>query len=97
MEWFKTNRSTLISWKVFETEITRAFTSSFHEEIALKRLESYTQGENQSIRSFFTEVLKLCRDADSTMSESTKLKSLLNKTKTHDTIRSSKKETYEYS
>ena len=81
LEWFKNNRSILTSWKIFVVEITRAFSSSFHEEITFKRLESYTQGENQSIRNFFNEILKFCREADSTMSESTKLKNLLNKTK----------------
>ena len=81
LQWFKNQKSTLNSWQIFVTEITRAFTSSFHEEIAFKKLESYTQGENQSIRNFFNEVMKLCKEADSTMSEATKLKNLLNKTK----------------
>ena len=81
LQWYKNNKSTLSSWTIFSAEITKAFTSSFHEEIAFKKLESYTQGENQSIRNFFNEVLKLCTEADSTMSEATKLKNLLNKTK----------------
>ena len=81
LQWYKNNKSTLSSWIIFSAEITKAFTSSFHEEIAFKKLESYTQGENQSIRNFFNEVLKLCKEADSTMSEATKLKNLLNKTK----------------
>ena len=74
--WFKNNRLTFSSWNSFVIELTRAFTSSFHEELAFKKLESYSQGEHQSIRSFFNEVLKLCKDADSTMSEATKLKNL---------------------
>ena len=81
LEWFKNNRSLFTSWSVFVSELNRAFTSSFYEELAFKKLESYTQGENQSIRSFFNEVLKLCKDADGTMSEATKLKNLLNKAK----------------
>ena len=81
LEWYKNNKSTLSSWITFVTEIKRAFTSSFHEEMAFKRLESYTQGENQSIRNFFNEILKMCKEADSTMSESTKLKTLVNKTR----------------
>ena len=81
LQWYKNNKSTLSSWTIFAVEITKAFTSSFHEEIAFKKLESYTQGENQSIRNFFNEVLKLCKEADSTMGEATKLKNLLNKTK----------------
>ncbi|CAF3790429.1 unnamed protein product [Rotaria sp. Silwood1] len=81
LEWFKNNRSSFTSWKAFVGELKRAFTSSFQGELAFKKLESYTQGENQSIRSFFNEVLKLCKEADATMSETTKLKTLLNKTK----------------
>ena len=81
LEWFKNNRSMFTSWKVFVAELKIAFTSSFHGELAFKKLESYTQGENQSIRSFFNDVLKLCKEADATMSETTKLKTLLNKTK----------------
>ena len=81
LQWFKNNKNLFTSWSIFITEIKRAFTSSFHEELAFKKLESYNQGENQYIRNFFNEVLKLCREADPTMSEATKLKNLLNKTK----------------
>jgi hypothetical protein len=81
LEWFKNNRTSLTSWSVFVLELKRAFTSSFHEELAFKKLESYSQGENQSIRTFFNEVLKLCKEADSSMSDATKLKHLLSKTK----------------
>lgn len=81
LEWFKNNRSLFTSWEVFVKELKSAFASSFHGELAFKKLESYTQGANQSIRSFFNEILKLCKEADSTMSETTKLKTLLYKTK----------------
>ena len=56
-------------------------TPSFCEELAFKTLESYTQGEKQSVRNFYNEILKLCKQADTSMSESTKLKNLLNKVK----------------
>ncbi|CAF1509730.1 unnamed protein product, partial [Rotaria sordida] len=81
LQWFKNNKSALTTWSIFVQEIKKAFTSSFSEELAFKTLESYTQGENQSIRNFYNEVLKLCNAADSGMSESTKLKNLLNKVK----------------
>ncbi|CAF1201881.1 unnamed protein product [Rotaria sordida] len=81
LQWYKNNKTLFTSWSTFIYEIKRTFTSSFHEELAFKKLESYTQGENQSIRNFFNEVLKLCKEADPTMSETTKLKNLLNKTK----------------
>ncbi|CAF2163868.1 unnamed protein product [Rotaria magnacalcarata] len=81
LQWFKNNKSALVNWHVFVREIKKAFTSSFCEELAFKTLESYTQGEHQSVRNFYNEVLKLCKEADSSMSESTKLKNLLNKVK----------------
>ncbi|CAF1493690.1 unnamed protein product [Adineta steineri] len=81
LEWFKTNRSSFTSWDLFVTSLKKAFTSNFHEEIAFKKLETYSQGQNQSIRTFFNDVLKLCKEADPTMSETTKLKTLLNKAK----------------
>ncbi|CAF2159076.1 unnamed protein product [Rotaria magnacalcarata] len=80
-EWFRNNRSSFSSWNIFVDELKRAFTSSFIGELPFKKLESYSQGTNQSIRNYFNEVLKLCKEADDTMSESTKLKNLLNKTK----------------
>ena len=81
LQWYKNNKTLFTSWTTFICELKRAFKSSFHEELAFKKLEAYTQGENQSIRNFFNEVLKLCKEADSTMSESTKLKTLQNKAK----------------
>ncbi|CAF4297143.1 unnamed protein product [Rotaria sp. Silwood2] len=80
-QWFRNNKSVLTSWDTFVQEIKKAFTSSFSEELAFKTLESYTQGEKQSVRNFFNEALKLCKKADPNMSESTKLKTLLNKVK----------------
>ncbi|CAF5223737.1 unnamed protein product, partial [Rotaria magnacalcarata] len=81
LQWYRNNRSALTNWKVFIHEIKKAFTSSFCEEVAFKTLESYAQSENQSVRNFYNEVLKLCKKADVSMSESTKLKNLLNKVK----------------
>jgi hypothetical protein len=79
LRWFKINKSTFTSWSSFVQEFKEAFLSPYHEELAFKKLESYTQGMNQPVRSFYNEVLKLCQEADPTMSESTKLKNLLNK------------------
>ncbi|CAF4468928.1 unnamed protein product, partial [Rotaria magnacalcarata] len=42
LEWFKNNRLLFSSWNIFVSELIRAFTSSFHEELAFKKLESYS-------------------------------------------------------
>ncbi|CAF1298482.1 unnamed protein product [Rotaria sp. Silwood1] len=81
LRWYKNNKSTLTSWQLFVSEFKKAFTSSYHEELAFQKLEAYTQGENQSIRNYYNEVIKLCKEADPAMSESAKLRYLLNKTK----------------
>ncbi|CAF4432119.1 unnamed protein product [Rotaria sp. Silwood2] len=81
LRWFKNNKSTFISWKTFLKGLKETFLSPFFEEIAFKKLETYSQGVNQPVRSFYNEVIKLCNEADSSMSDFTKLRNLLNKTK----------------
>jgi hypothetical protein len=78
--WYKNNKSTFTSWSVFVKGLKEMFLSPFYQEIAFKKLESYTQGVNQSIRSFYNEALKLCNEADPSMSDSSKLRLLLSKT-----------------
>jgi hypothetical protein len=81
LQWYRNSKSTFTSWSTFVSELKKTFVSVYHDELAFKKLESYIQTENQSICNFYTEVIKLCNDADPNMSESTKLKNLLNKTK----------------
>lgn len=80
LRWFKNNKSTFTSWSFFVKGLKEMFLSPFFQEIAFKKLESYSQGVNQPIRSFYNEVLKLCTEADPSMSDSSKLRHLLNKT-----------------
>ena len=79
--WYKNIKSTLTSWPVFVKELKETFLSPFHDELAFKKLESYSQGINQPVRSFYHEVIKLCNDTDPEMSETMKLKHLLQKAK----------------
>jgi hypothetical protein len=79
--WYKNTKASLTSWPIFVKELKEAFLSPFHDELAFKKLESYTQGINQPVRSFYNEVLKLCTETDPEMSESMKLRHLLKKAK----------------
>lgn len=79
--WYKNTKSSLTSWSIFVKEIKEAFLSPFHDELAFKKLESYTQGSNQPVRSFYNEVIKLCNETDPDMSEVMKLRHLLKKAK----------------
>ncbi|CAF1516359.1 unnamed protein product [Adineta ricciae] len=79
--WYKNTKASLTSWPIFVKELKEAFLSPFHDELAFKKLDSYTQGINQPVRSFYNEVLKLCNETDLEMSESMKLRHLLKKAK----------------
>ncbi|CAF4368938.1 unnamed protein product [Rotaria sp. Silwood2] len=74
------NRLDLISYSL-RGDALQWFRNNKSTLTTFKNLEPYTQGENQSVRNFYNEVLKLCKQADASMSESTKLKNLLNKVK----------------
>ncbi|CAF4995609.1 unnamed protein product, partial [Rotaria sp. Silwood1] len=56
LRWYTNHKNTFISWEIFVSEFKKAFTSSYHEELAFQKLEAYTQGENQSIRNYYNEV-----------------------------------------
>jgi len=79
LDWFKLNASAFSSWEVFTQALKQAFVSSYLDEIAQKKLENYKQTENQSVRSFYTEILKLCKEAEPEMSELVKVKHLVGK------------------
>ena len=58
--WFKNNKSTFTSSTTFIKAFKDIFLSPFYEAIAFKKLESYSRGINQLLRSFYNEILKLC-------------------------------------
>ena len=47
LRWYKNNKTMLTSWEIFVSELKKAFTSLYHQELAFKKLETYTQGTNQ--------------------------------------------------
>jgi hypothetical protein len=81
LQWYKNSKTSFSTWKDFSKEIKKAFTSSYQQELSFKKLETYIQTAQQSIRNYYNEVLKLCNEADPTMTEATKLKHLLSKAK----------------
>ncbi|CAF1661457.1 unnamed protein product, partial [Didymodactylos carnosus] len=54
--------------------LQKDFISSFSADIAFSKLETYTQTHNQSVRNYYTKMMKLCKEADQTMSGTTKFK-----------------------
>ncbi|CAF1608338.1 unnamed protein product, partial [Didymodactylos carnosus] len=58
-QWFNDNKIKITSWKSFVDEIKKAFTSSYQAELSFNKLESYNQGQNQTIRNYYTEMHKI--------------------------------------
>jgi len=56
LRWYKNKKLILISWQIIIQELKEAFISPLYKKSAFKKLESYTQGINQSIRISDNEV-----------------------------------------
>ncbi|CAF1538974.1 unnamed protein product, partial [Didymodactylos carnosus] len=80
-QWYKDNQSIIMSWNEFKTQIKEAYTSTYEITIAFQRLKNYQQTNNQTVKQYYTEVIKLCREADPKMSEQIKLQHLLDNLK----------------
>ena len=79
--WYKNHKSNFSTWCKFVSQLKHTYVPVYYQELAFKKLDAYSQTENQSICNFYNHLIKLCNDADPTMTDSTKLKHLLNKTK----------------
>ena len=79
--WYKNHKSTFSTWDNFLSQLKHTYVPVYFQELAFKKLDAYSQTENQSVCNFYNHLIKLCNDTDPTMTDSTKLKHLLNKTK----------------
>lgn len=73
-EWFYDQ--TIHTWTSFVLKILTTFESSGKADIAFNRLRNYKQGLNQDVRQYYFEIMKLCKDVNFVMNDSTKLQYL---------------------
>jgi hypothetical protein len=81
-DWFFDNYHLFSSWSLFVQKLIDTFESSSKADIAFNRLRQYQQGLNQDVRQYYFEIMKLCKEANPTMDEATKLQYLKDGLKT---------------
>jgi len=75
-DWFFDNHHLFSSWSLFVQKLSDTFESSGKADVAFNRLRQYQQGLNQDVRHYYFEIMKLCKEANPTMDEATKLQYL---------------------
>ncbi|CAF4838911.1 unnamed protein product, partial [Rotaria sp. Silwood2] len=77
-QWYKQNKEQFTFWSIFVTDITKSFTSSLQRDLAFKKLKQYHQILHQSVTQYYSEMIKLMKQTDPQMNESTKVQYLMN-------------------
>ena len=81
-DWFFDNHHLFSSWSLFVQKLIATFESPGKADVAFNRLPQYQQGLNQDVRHYYFEIMKLCKEANPTMDEATKLQYLKDGLKT---------------
>ncbi|CAF3336749.1 unnamed protein product [Rotaria socialis] len=66
----------LREWSLFVQKLLDTFESSSKADIAFNRLRQYQQSLHQDVRQYYFELMKLCKEANPLMDESSKLQYL---------------------
>ena len=77
-QWYRQHKEQFISWQNFLDEVRKTFTSNLQRDLAFDKLKHFHQTVHQSICQYYTTMIKLMKQADPQMSESTKVQYLIN-------------------
>ena len=72
-QWFSDNKDTIESWAVFKTEFIRTYSSPTTKQLASNRLRTRMQRYDEPVIEYYTDVMKLCKLVDSSMTDPSKL------------------------
>ncbi|CAF3350615.1 unnamed protein product [Rotaria socialis] len=75
-DWFFDNYHFVPSWSLFVQKLLDTFESSSKADIAFNRSRQYQQSLHQDVRQYYFELMKLCKEANPLMDESSKLQYL---------------------
>jgi len=75
--WFDNNESTFIKWSDFETKFRNRYFSTTMVHNKFDKLKQRKQLHDESVTSYFDDVINLCHEIDSTMSEQMKIQHLM--------------------
>ena len=76
--WYRQNKEKFLSWSIFINEITKGFTSNLQRDTAFEKLKQYQQSIHQSANQYYNTMIKLMKQADPEMNETTKVQYLMN-------------------
>ena len=77
-QWYRQHKDQLVSWEIFLEEVRKSFTSNLQRDLAFDKLKHYHPTTQQSVSQYYTTMIKLIKQADPLMSESTKVQYLMN-------------------
>jgi len=76
--WHRQNKQKFVTWSIFVDEITKSFQSHMKQDEIFQKLKQYHQTPHQSVTQYYMEMIKLMKQADPDMNETTKIHYLIN-------------------
>ncbi|CAF4897831.1 unnamed protein product [Rotaria sp. Silwood1] len=79
-KWYQAERANLaeLRWSAFKQALIQAFAPPAHEMKKLAKLLNRRQGPTESIQSYYFDIITLCRQYNSSMSDKDKIAHLIN-------------------
>ncbi|CAF4866019.1 unnamed protein product [Rotaria socialis] len=75
-DWFYDNKHLILTWTTFTQKLIKIFGCTGKADVAFNRLRHYEQGINQDVRQYYLEIMKLCKEANSSINDDTRLQYL---------------------
>ena len=75
-DWFFDNSYLFTTWTTFTQKLIKTFESTGRADISFNRLRHYQQGLTQDVRKYYFEIMKLCKEANPSMDDASKLQYL---------------------
>ncbi|CAF4507654.1 unnamed protein product, partial [Rotaria socialis] len=72
-QWFNENNTTFESWSLFKTRFLHTYSSPSSKQIASNRLRTRQQRHDEAVIEYYTDVMKLCKLVDPSMTDASKL------------------------
>ncbi|CAF2744025.1 unnamed protein product [Rotaria sp. Silwood2] len=72
-QWFIENSTIFESWNVFKAEFIHTYSSPSSKQLASNRLRTRQQRHDEAAIEYYTDVMKLCKLVDPTMTNASKL------------------------
>ncbi|CAF4792753.1 unnamed protein product, partial [Rotaria sp. Silwood2] len=72
-QWFIENSTIFESWSVFKAQFIHTYSSPSSKQLASNRLRTRQQRHDEAAIEYYTDVMKLCKLVDPTMTDASKL------------------------